>query len=206
MILAKVFPSKRFSKIPPYICITPKSPIILVSFLLHESLFLPVFWVVFLIISGSSILVLLIFRHQIIKVGLCLCEFHLIHTLSSVPMQEGLTTEHNSELLGNTLPRLLDTSGVTNKDTRHLHSAGWDITDGCLEVIGDPFHKVTRVLAHHLEHLIVNFLTGHGSTEHHGTGEVTSVTWIASTHHVLGVKCLLGELGDRQDTEVLRLV
>mmetsp|Transcript_25929 Transcript_25929/g.36968 ORF Transcript_25929/g.36968 Transcript_25929/m.36968 type:complete len:407 (-) Transcript_25929:320-1540(-) len=209
MILENALPSKRFRD-SPHAYITPKKQQNSCVLLLHELILIGTIktfieFTCFVLSIYQGILVLLIFRHQIIKIGLCLSEFHFVHTLSGIPMQEGLTTEHNSELLSNTLPRLLDTSGVTNKDTRHFHSSGWDITNGRLEVIGDPFNKVTRVLAHHLEHLIVNFLTGHGSTEHHGAGEVTSVTWIASAHHVFGIECLLGELGDVQNTEVLRL-
>ena len=29
-----------------------------------------------------------------------LCELHLVHALASVPVEEGLSTEHRSELLG----------------------------------------------------------------------------------------------------------
>ena len=41
--------------------------------------------------------------YQIVHVGLGLSELHLVHTLSSVPVEERLATEHRSELLRNPL-------------------------------------------------------------------------------------------------------
>mmetsp|Transcript_29416 Transcript_29416/g.53353 ORF Transcript_29416/g.53353 Transcript_29416/m.53353 type:complete len:406 (-) Transcript_29416:121-1338(-) len=118
-------------------------------------------------------------------------------------MEEGLATEHDRELLSNTLPSLLDTSGVTNEHARHFHPGRGHIADTRLEVIGNPFHKVPRILAHHFEHLVIHLLARHGTSEHHGAREVPSMTGIGGTHHVLGIKRLLGQLGDREDTEIL---
>ena len=47
----------------------------------------------FTLLFSSSILVLLVLRDQIIHVGLGLSELHLIHTLTGVPVQEGLAGE-----------------------------------------------------------------------------------------------------------------
>merc|ERR1712164_145094 len=80
-----------------------------------------------LILSGG-ILVLLVLGHKIVHVGLGLGELHLVHTLTSVPVKEGLTTEHASELLRHTLPELLDGSGVAKEDRSHLETLGWDVT------------------------------------------------------------------------------
>ena len=52
-------------------------------------------------------LILLILRDEIVEVGLCLCELHVVHALSGVPVQEGLATEHRRELLGDALEELL---------------------------------------------------------------------------------------------------
>merc|ERR1719331_1934756 len=68
---------------------------------------------------------------------LLLIELHLVHTLTSVPVKEGLATEHASELLGDTLPELLDGGGVTNEDGSHLETLGGDVADGGLDVVGD---------------------------------------------------------------------
>ena len=40
-------------------------------------------------------------------------------------------------------------------------------------VVGDPLNEVRRVLVLDVEHLLVNLLHGHASTEHGGDGQVT---------------------------------
>merc|ERR1712093_738254 len=57
---------------------------------------------------GRGVLVLLVLRHQIVHVALRLREFHLVHALARVPVQEGLAAEHARELLGDTLEHFLD--------------------------------------------------------------------------------------------------
>ena len=61
---------------------------------------------------------------------------------TSVPVKEGLTPEHGSELLADTLEELLDGSGVTNKGDGHLEALGWDVAHGGLDVVGDPLDEV----------------------------------------------------------------
>ena len=65
--------------------------------------------------------------------------------------------------------------------------------NGGLDVAGDPLDEVRRVLVLHVEHLFVNFLGGHASTEEGGGGEVTTMTGIGGAHHILGVEHLLGQ-------------
>jgi hypothetical protein len=55
-------------------------------------------------------LVLLVFGDQIVHVALSFGEFHLIHTLTSIPMQESLAPEHGSKLFRDTLEKLLKIS------------------------------------------------------------------------------------------------
>ena len=69
------------------------------------------------VLVSGSILVLLVFRNKIVQVRFSLSEFHLVHTLSGVPVKESLSTEHHCELISNTLPCLLDGSGVTYENT-----------------------------------------------------------------------------------------
>ena len=57
-------------------------------------------------------------------------------------MQESLAPEHGSELLRDTLEQLLDGSGVTNEGCSHLEATWWDVTDGSLDIVGDPLDKV----------------------------------------------------------------
>ena len=62
-----------------------------------------------LLLSGG-VLVLLILRDEVVHVGLGFSEFHLVHTLTSVPVEESLSSEHSSELFSDPLEHLLDGS------------------------------------------------------------------------------------------------
>ncbi|KAG7216959.1 hypothetical protein INR49_001613 [Caranx melampygus] len=130
-------------------------------------------------------------------------ELHFIHTFTCVPVQEGLTTEHGSELLRDAFEQLLDGCAVSNESDSHLEATGWNVTDSGLDIVGDPFDEVTAVLVLHVEHLLVNLLHGHAATEHGGDGQVTAMTWIACSHHILGIKHLLSELGNCEGTVLL---
>lgn len=63
---------------------------------------------------------------SIAQEGSRLTEFHLVHSLSSVPMQESLPPEHDNKLITNTLEHLLDTGRVSDKGGAHLQTSGWD--------------------------------------------------------------------------------
>ena len=58
--------------------------------------------------------------YQIVHVGLCLSEFHLVHAFTCVPMQESLAPEHGCELLGDALEELLDGGAVAHEGGGHL--------------------------------------------------------------------------------------
>ena len=89
---------------------------------------------------------LLVLANQIVEIALSLGELHFVHALASVPMQKGLPTEHDGELLGDALPGLLDGGGIANKGCGHLEPLGGDVTDGGLDIVGDPLDKVRGVL------------------------------------------------------------
>merc|ERR1711915_655776 len=63
-----------------------------------------------IILINGSLLVLLVLRDEVIHVGLGFSEFHLVHALTSVPMEESFSPIHSRELLRYSLEDLLDSS------------------------------------------------------------------------------------------------
>jgi len=57
-------------------------------------------------------------------------------------VKESLSSEHSGELFRDALEQFLDGGGIANKCGRHLETAWWNVTDGSLDVIRDPFDKV----------------------------------------------------------------
>ena len=51
------------------------------------------------LLLGGGVLVLLVLRHQVVHVGLCLRELHLIHALACVPVKESLHTKSQNTCL-----------------------------------------------------------------------------------------------------------
>jgi len=111
-------------------------------------------------------------------------------------MQESLATEHGRELVTDTLEELLDGGGVSDEGGRHLEATGGNGAQSGLDVVGDPLNEVALVLVLDVAHLVLNLLHGDLTAEESGAGEVTAVTEVGSSHHVLGVEHLLGQLGN----------
>merc|ERR1719495_2003419 len=107
---------------------------------------------IFIVVDGS-LLVLLVLGDQVVHVAFRLGKLHLIHTLACVPVEEGLATEHRSELLGDSLEQLLDRSRVAYEGGRHLETSGRDIAHRSLDIVRNPFHKVGAILVLNPQHL-----------------------------------------------------
>jgi len=156
----------------------------------------------FLFLDGG-ILVLLVLGDKILHVGFGFGELHLVHTLVGVPMEESLALEHSSELLADTLEQLLDGCGVTNEGNSHLETTGRNVALSSEDVVRDPLNEVSTVLVLDVLHLLFNFLHGDLATEVGGNGEVTTVTRVRGSHHVLSIEHLLRELWDSDGTVLL---
>merc|ERR1719460_2947321 len=89
-------------------------------------------------------------------------------------MEEGLSSEHGGELFSYSLEHLLDGGGVSEEGNGHLESLWWDIADGGFDVVWDPLNEVRRVLILDVEHLLIDLLGGHSSSEEGGSGKISS--------------------------------
>merc|ERR1719161_46709 len=114
--------------------------------LMADSLALHVVLALFLIklslLLCCCILILLVLADQIIHVTFCLCEFHLIHSFSCVPMQECFAAEHCCEELSNSFEHFLNGCRITKESDCHLQALGRNVTDASLDVVGDPLNEV----------------------------------------------------------------
>src|SRR6266404_3808849 len=128
---------------------------------------------------------------------------HLIHTLLKVPMHKGLPLEHSSKLLADTAEQLLDGGRVAKECDGHLEATRWDVALCSEHIVRNPLDKVRRVLVLNVLHLLLNLLHRHLATEDSGNCEVTTMTGIASSHHVLGIKHLLSKLRDCDSSVLL---
>jgi hypothetical protein len=52
----------------------------------------------------------------------------------------------------------LNGSAVSDEGDSHLKTFWWDIANGALDVIWDPFNEIAGVLILDVEHLFVDFL------------------------------------------------
>ena len=118
-------------------------------------------------------------------------------------MKESLPTEHDGELLRDTFEQFLDGGAVADERGGHLQTSWWNVADGGFDVVGDPFHEVAAVFVLDVQHLFIDFFHGHAPSENSGDCQVSAVTWIAGSHHVLGVKHLLRQFRYRQGPVLL---
>jgi len=88
----------------------------------------------------------LVFRDEVVEVSFSFDKLGLVHPLSGVPVKEGLPPEHGGELLRDPLEDLLHAGTVPDEGGRHLETLGWDVTDGGLDVVWDPFDEGGAVL------------------------------------------------------------
>merc|ERR1719265_2473007 len=175
----------------------------IVSSFLRAHVVLTLLFVKLALLLGSGVLVLLVLGDKIVHVTLSLGELHLVHSFSSVPVQESLTAEHGSEVLGHALEHLLNGSTVTGESDRHFETLWRNVADAGLDVVRNPLDEVGGVLVLHVEHLLVSLLGGHTATEKRGSSEVATVARISGAHHILGIEHLLRQLRHREGAVLL---
>jgi hypothetical protein len=57
------------------------------------------------------------------------------------------------------------------------------VTNGRLDIVRDPFNEIATIFSLYVQHLFIYFLHRHTSTEHACYCKVSTVSWIASSHH-----------------------
>ena len=109
-------------------------------------------------------------------------------------MDERLSSVHGRELLADPLEEGLDRGRVADKGRRHFDTTWGNVTLSGRDVSWDPLDKVTRVFGLHTLELILDLFHGDLSSVDTRDSEVSTVSWVRSSHHVLGVEHLLSEL------------
>ena len=108
-------------------------------------------------------------------------------------MQESFSSEHSSELFRDSLEKFLNGSRIANKSSCHLETTGWDVTNSCLNIVGDPFDEVGAILVLNVEHLLIDLFHGHTSSENSSNCQVSAMSGVTGSHHVFGIKHLLSQ-------------
>merc|ERR1719209_2068273 len=84
---------------------------------------------------------------------------------------------------------LLDGGRVSDEGCRHLQTAWRNVTHRSLDVVRNPLDEVGRVLVLNVEHLFIDFLHTHATTEHGSHCQVPPVARVTGSHHVLSYSC-----------------
>merc|ERR1740138_568747 len=121
-----------------------------------------------------------------------------------VPVQERLAPEHRRKVLGDPLEHLLDRSTVAREGYSHLEPLRRNIAHRGLDIVRDPLDEVRGVLVLNVQHLLINFFGGHAASEEGCGRQVATMPGVCRTHHVLGVKHLLRQLGHCESAVLLR--
>ena len=95
-----------------------------------------------------------------------LVKLFLIHAFLCEPMKESFPFEHCDKLELNPFKQFLNGGIVSNKRSRHLHFVRRHITNGNLCAVGNPVHKITRIVSLHARHLLLYFFHRNFAPKH----------------------------------------
>merc|ERR1711964_710008 len=95
-----------------------------------------------LISADDGILLVLVLGDQVNHVLVGLLEFHLVHALSLVPVEERLPLVEGGELLAEALEHVLKRGGVGHEGAAERVLLAWVQDDRRLDVVGDPLDEV----------------------------------------------------------------
>lgn len=151
-----------------------------------------------LVLFETSRLILLVLSNEVLQVGLCFAELHLVHSFASVPVQECFSPEHECKLFRGTLEESLDGSGVGDEGSRHLETWWCNVTQRMLDVVGDPLHEQVRLTRLDVLHCVLHCLSSHVASEDCRHGEIFAQARVDCCHETLRVEALLSQFGDAQ--------
>lgn len=168
---------------------SPKNPLFVDFYfiLIYKSLFF---------ILDIGILVLLVLELQVVYA--CMASVNYISPTPSPAIQCRTALHWNRAK--NCPERCLDSASgyvvlVANEGRGHLHAPWQDVEHGHLDVAADPLHKAAAVLVLDGQNPRVYLLHGHGVLKDDGHGQIVALARVTDSHHVLGIKNLMGELG-----------
>merc|ERR1711964_145598 len=148
-----------------------------------------------LISADDGVLLVLVLSDQVNNVLIGLLEFHLVHALALVPVEERLPLVEGGELLAESLEHVLQGGRVGDERARERVFLAWVQDDRRLDVVGDPLNEVLALCLLDSLDAEVDLLGREGATVGDTRGEVLALAGVDLGEERLATPHLLGELG-----------
>jgi hypothetical protein len=136
----------------------------------------------------------LIFRNQILHIGLSLCHFKFVYTLRGEIAKKSFSTKECSELLCNASEHLLNRCAVTNERSCDFCKYGGIVNRG-LHIIGNPLNerRTAFVFVFDSIYSLLDFLRGESTSKYRAGCQVSSMIRINRTHSIFSFKHLFND-------------